>query len=287
LINRSRPTKERRTKGDIQAVKEVIYRLLQEEHPMTVRQIFYQLVSLGVIAKTEGEYKSTVVRLLSQMRRSREIPYSWIADNTRWQRKAATWASLKDVLEDTARTYRRSLWDNADAYVEIWLEKDALSGVLWDVTWKWDVPLMVTRGYPSISFLSGAAETIAEKNKPTFLYYLGDYDPSGVDIPRFVEDEIKKLAPYESVYFQRVAVNPEQILELRLPTRPTKQTDSRAKNFLGESVEVDAIPPRRLRQIAEDCITQHIDQGLLERTLKLERLEKVTLRRIARQWSCD
>ena len=76
---------------------------------MTVRQVFYQLVSLGVIDKTEGEYKSTVVRLLSQMRRSHEIPYRWIADNTRWQRKAQTWASLKQVLEDTARTYRRSL----------------------------------------------------------------------------------------------------------------------------------------------------------------------------------
>lgn len=285
MINRSRSTKERRTKVDIQAVKEVIYRVLQEEHPMTVRQVFYQLVTLGAIAKTEGEYKSTVVRLLSQMRRSREIPYSWIADNTRWQRKAPTWGSLKEVLEDTARTYRRSLWDDADVNVEIWLEKDALSGVLWDVTWQWDVPLMVTRGYPSISFLSGAAEAIAEKNKPTFLYYFGDYDPSGMDIPRFVEAEIKKLAPHESVYFQRVAVTPEQILELHLPTRPTKQTDSRAKNFVGESVEVDAIPPRRLREMAEACITQHIDKDSLERTQKIERLEKVTLRRIAREWS--
>lgn len=252
---------------------------------MTVRQIFYQLVSLGVIGKTEGEYKSTVVRLLSQMRRSREIPYSWIADNTRWQRKAPTWGSLRHVLEDTARTYRRSLWDSADVYVEIWLEKDALSGVLWDVTRKWDVPLMVTRGYPSISFLSSAGEAIADINKPTFLYYFGDHDPSGVDIPRFVEDEIKKLIPHESVYFQRVAVTPEQILELQLPTRPTKQTDSRARNFVGESVEVDAIPPRRLREIAEACITQHIDQDLLERTLEIERNEKVTLRRIARRWS--
>ncbi len=285
MINRSRPTKERRSKSDIQAVKEIIYGVLQEEHPMTVRQIFYQLVTLGAIAKTEGEYKSTVVRLLSQMRRSCEIPYSWIADNTRWQRKAPTWASLKEVLEDTARTYRRSLWDDANVYVEIWLEKDALSGVLWDVTWKWDVPLMVTRGYPSISFLSGAAEAIVEKNKPTFLYYFGDYDPSGMDIPRFVEAEIKTLAPYESVYFQRVAVNPEQILELQLPTRPTKQADSRAKNFVGGSVEVDAIPPRRLREIAEACITQHIDKDLLERTLNIERLEKVTLRRIAREWA--
>ena len=144
---------------------------------------------------------------------------------------------------------------------------------------------MVTRGYPSISFLSGAAEEIAGKNKPAFLYYFGDYDPSGMDIPRFVEAEIKKLAPHEPVYFQRVAVNPDQIQELQLPTRPTKQSDSRAKNFIGGSVEVDAIPPRRLREIAEACITQHIDKESLDRTLTIERLEKVTLRRIAREWS--
>jgi hypothetical protein len=259
----ARPTK-RRTRQEIKTVRDAIYSALAEDRPMTVRQVFYRLVSLGVIAKTEGEYKSTVVRLLTEMRRNDEIPFEWIADNTRWQRKPRTYSSLENLLQDTIRTYRRSLWDNQDAYVEIWLEKDALAGVLYQETAAWDVPLMVTRGYPSITFLHSAAEAIADIDKPTYLYYFGDYDPSGLDIPRKVESDIREFAPDADIEFERVAVTHEQIMAMQLPTRPTKKTDSRSKNFVGESVEVDAIPPRALRRMVEDCITQHIDDQAYE-----------------------
>lgn len=140
-----RPTNgRRRTKADMEEIREAIRRVLIDDHPMTVRQVFYQLTSLGVIAKTEGEYKSTVVRLLTEMRRARYVPFGWIADNTRWMRKPNTYSSLEQALRITAQAYRRSVWDNQDVYVEVWLEKDALSGVLYDVTEEFDVPLMVT-----------------------------------------------------------------------------------------------------------------------------------------------
>ncbi|MGE5756176.1 MAG: hypothetical protein ACM35G_10755, partial [Planctomycetaceae bacterium] len=130
---------------------------------MTIRQLFYRLVSLGTIAKTEAEYKATVVRLMGEMRRAGDVPFGWIADNTRWMRKPATHSSLNGFLRRSAETYRRAIWDNQDAYVEVWLEKDALAGVLIDVTAPWDVPLMVTRGYASLSYLHGAAEIIQAK----------------------------------------------------------------------------------------------------------------------------
>ncbi len=174
---RARPI--RRSKSEISAIKAAIYNLLREDHPMTVRQIFYRLVSAGVIGKTEGEYKSTVVRLLGEMRRNHEIQFSWIAGNTRWMRKPRSYSSLESMLRHSAEAYRRSVWDSQDCYVEVWLEKDALAGVLYDVTSEWDVPLMVTRGYPSLSFLYTAAEAIAEQEKPVYLYYFGDHDPSG------------------------------------------------------------------------------------------------------------
>ena len=112
---------------------------------MTVRQVFYRLVSSGVIPKTEASYKNIVVRLLGIMRREGDLPFRWIADNTRWMRKPSTYSSLEHALDNTIATYRRALWDQQDSYVEIWLEKDALAGVLYDVTAEWDVPLMVTR----------------------------------------------------------------------------------------------------------------------------------------------
>jgi hypothetical protein len=132
----------------MQDIRTAIYDVLASDNPMTVRQVFYQLVSCAAIGKTEAGYKQTVIRLLTSMRRSGEIPFGWIADNTRWMRKPSTYASLREMLELSKETYRRAVWSNQDAYVEVWLEKDALAGVLYKETAPWDVPLMVTRGYP-------------------------------------------------------------------------------------------------------------------------------------------
>lgn len=275
------PTKSRRTKAAVQALRDVIIEIVSEYQPMTVRQVFYQLVTRGEIDKTENEYKSTVCRLLVQMRRDGSLPFDWIADNTRWQRKPRTYGSLQAMLENCQETYRRALWDDQEAYVEIWLEKEALAGVLIDVTAKWDVPLMVTRGYPSVSFLHSAAEAIAEESRSIFVYYFGDRDPSGVDIDRFVERELREYAPACDLTFERVAVLPAQIEQFGLPTRPTKKSDSRSQSFAGDSVEVDAISPPQLRTLCEECITQHIDDEQLGRTLAVEQAERETLAAIA------
>ncbi len=258
-------------------LRAVIFGVVKENKPMTVRQVFYQLVSLGAIAKTETEYKATVVRLLTDMRLKGELPFSWLADNTRWMRKPQTFNSLEDALQLTAETYRRATFMNQKSYCEVWLEKDALAGVIYKETAEYDVPLMVTRGYASISYLYGAAETIAECGKPTHLYYLGDFDPSGIDIPRNVEKRLREFAPDAEIHFTRLAVTPEQIEEFALPTRPTKASDTRARGFAGESVEVDAIPPAELRRLAREAIEQHIDFHALDVLHSAEESERDTI----------
>jgi hypothetical protein len=264
-------------------VRAALYRVVASEHPATVRQVFYRLVSDGVIAKTEGEYKQTVVRLLAAMRREGVIPFEWIADNTRWMRKSQSFDSVEHALYRTAQTYRRAVWADQSAYVEVWLEKDALAGVLLEATDPWDVPLMVTRGYPSLTFLYSAAEQIAAVGKPCFLYYFGDYDPSGIDIPRKVEDDLRALAPDAALRFERMAVNEHQIEAWSLPTRPTKRTDVRAKRFKGDSVEVDAIPPELLRALVSDAILQHIDDHALQLLRTAEDSERELLYAMAAQ----
>lgn len=281
-VYRSRPiSRSRRSRAEIETVRAAIYDALAAEHPATVRQVFYRLVSTGVIAKTEAEYKSTVVRLLTLMRRDGTVPYHWIADNTRWMRKSQSYDSLEDALYRTAQTYRRALWADQSAYVEVWLEKDALSGVLLDATDAWDVPLMVTRGYPSLTFLHSAAEQIANIGKPTFLYYFGDYDPSGVDIPRRIEVDLRALAPAIDLSFERIAVTSAQISAWGLPTRPTKRTDARAKHFEGESVEVDAIPPDQLRSLTTAAIHRHVDGRAVDLLRTAEQSERELLYAIA------
>jgi hypothetical protein len=279
---RSRPIKRvRRTQAEIAALRDRLFDIVEANKPATVRQVFYLAVTQLELAKTEATYKNVVCRLLGIMRREKQLPYDWIADNTRWQRKPRTYGSLEDALYATAEWYRRDLWADADSYVEIWTEKDAIAGVIYQVTGKWDVPLMVSRGFSSISFLHSAAEAIAAKSKPTFLYYFGDHDPSGVHIDRSIERELVALAPDAEIHFKRIAVTLEQIEELSLPTRPTKKTDSRSRSFTGESVEVDAIPPRTLQRMVEDCIIRHVDHERLERLKLVERAERETLQRFA------
>ncbi len=115
-------------------------------------------------------------------------------------------------------------------------------------------------------------------------YYFGDHDPSGVDMPRKVEADLREFAPDTEIHFECVAVTPEQIEAWELPTRPTKKTDTRSKNFDGEGVEVDALPPAELRQLVSDCIARHIDADLLTETKRIEELERESLREFAQNW---
>src|SRR5204862_3308255 len=135
--------------------------------------------------------------------RAGEMPYGWLADNTRWQRKPNTFGSVEQALQDTARLYRKALWADIDAYVEVWLEKDALSGVVYPVTSMFDVPLMVARGYASLSFLHGAAEYINDLDVPAHLYHLGDFDPSGVNAGEKIEETLREVAPDAEIHFER------------------------------------------------------------------------------------
>ena len=117
----------RRSKTEMDRIRQAIHTTLAAYNPMTVRQCFYQLTTQGVIGKTEAEYKTTVIRLLVEMRLAGDIPFDWIADNTRWMRKPRTFSSMEAALQNCASTYRRALWDNQDVYVEVWTEKDAIA----------------------------------------------------------------------------------------------------------------------------------------------------------------
>jgi hypothetical protein len=224
---------------------------------MTVRQVFYQATVRDIVEKTEAGYGRVQADLV-QMRRAGQLPYDWLADNTRWQRKPDTYTGIQEALEDTARLYRKALWADTNAYVELWLEKDALAGVVSPITYAYDVPLMVARGYASLSFLHSAAEKIRTLEVPTYIYHLGDFDPSGVNAAEKIEETLKELAPEAEIYFERCAVLPAQIWAWDLPTRPTKATDSRAKNFGEISVELDAIRADVLRDLVERFIQIHL-----------------------------
>jgi hypothetical protein len=256
--------RHRATKTEVERRRNALYEIIAEMQPMTVRQVFYQATVKDIVEKTEAGYNK-VQTDLTIMRKGGVLPYKWLTDNTRWQRKPDSYSSVQQALEDTARLYRKSLWDDVNAYVEIWLEKDALAGVVLPVTYAYDVPLMSARGYASLSFLHSAAEYIGKLEVPTFIYHFGDYDPSGVNAAEKIEQTLHELAPNADIYFERVAVTPIEIARLSLPTRPTKQTDTRARKFGDDiSVELDAMHPNELRSMVERVINRHLPQDRLK-----------------------
>lgn len=275
----------RRTKSELGALRLALCEIVESAWPMSVRQVFYQAVVHYLVEKTEKAYR-LVQRNLVTLRESGDIPWEWITDSTRYYRKPNTHRGLAHLLRESQEFYRRDLWANQDAHVEIWIEKEALVGVVDPVTMEYDVPLFPSRGYSSLSFIHQAAMMIEEANKPTYIYQFGDHDPSGADIPRATEASLRQMtsAPF---HFERIAVTPEQVEEYSLPTRPTKKTDSRAKDFVGESVELDAIPPDVLRNLVRECIEQHMDPDVLQNARSVEETERGTLAEVIENLEAD
>jgi hypothetical protein len=236
-------------------------------------------VSGGLIDKTDKEYNNVAQRLTLRLRREGRVDYNHIADGSRFAYRTRSVDSVDDALARTAQTYRRSLWSDAPVYVEVWSEKDAISGVLWEELRQYDVPLLIARGFSSETFVWQSAQDIRRVGKPTFLYHFGDHDPSGVAAGEDIARKVQEFAAPVQVTFVRAAVTPQQIAEMNLPTRPTKSSNHSA-NWEGESVEVDAIRPRELRRIARELVEQHVDQHALQVLRNVEAEERELFERM-------
>jgi hypothetical protein len=266
--------RHRRTKRQMQTLRDQLFAIIEKDQPVGVRQVFYRMAVPGYVPKTEASYR-VVGRLLVQMRKDGIIPFSWISDNTRWIRKPATYSSAEEALLNVKTTYRQDLWRDQPVYVEVWCEKDALAGVIKQETYPYQVPLMVSRGFSSLSYIYTVAEEIKRLNKPAYIYYFGDHDPSGLKIERAIRKNLREFASDVEIHFQRVSVLPEQIKTLNLPTRPTKKMKNpHAKGFKGPSVDLDAIPATTLRAMVRKCIERHIDQHALSVTRAAEASER-------------
>lgn len=272
----------RRTQDDVNRLDHALYEIVKADPPMTVRQAFYQATVHGLVPKDESQGYRVVQRRLVLLRGAGIMPYWWITDSSRTVYGSTRYDGLEDLHRESARLYRRNYWSNSPVRVEVWIEKDALSGVLTPVVDDlWGLQLHVTKGFASVSYLEAAAAHARHDGRPVEVYCLTDLDPSGIGINERVEKELKDRAPDVDINVHRLAVTLEQVRELNLPTRPTKKTDSRAKKFAAEygtgSVELDAIPPRVLREMVSEAIEQHADTEEFRRLKQLEKLERETL----------
>lgn len=283
-VNGTSPIKRtRRTRAEIETLDAALIEIVEQFSPVTVRQVFYQAVNRGLVPKSEAKGYRVVQRRLVALRESGEIPYGYIVDGTRYVHGYRRYNDLGEFTTYAAGLYRKDYWAASEVNVEVWLEKDALKGVLSPtVVNECGLDLYVTRGFASITYLQEAAEEIEDDGRPTYVYVLTDFDPSGVSIAEKVEEELTERAPFSDITVERLAVNREQIERWDLPTRPTKTSDTRAGRFRRihgtDSVELDAIAPDELRQLVRDAIDSHMEPWRLAQFRMVEQEERQTLK---------
>lgn len=284
--------RSRRTKDEVAAVRSAIIDVLKADHPQTVRQVFYQLVTRNVIEKTEAEYQRTVIRLLGEMRLADEVPWNWIVDESRRGRTTQTFINVADALADCAKYYRRSALRDCNDYIEIWCEKEALSGIIWEAASEYDVPVIVSKGVPSLTQIYDSFVSVHNADnagKQSYLYQFGDHDPTGCLIPRVIESRLNEFCERYNCrqpVVERIALTETQIAHYRLPTRPTKRDgNTHAKGFRGDSVELDALPSAELRALVRECIERHISQHEVEILREAEESEREIIEELA--WGAE
>lgn len=272
----------RRTRDQVDTLDAALLRIVSAIRPATVRQTFYQAEVAGLVPKDEAKGYRVVQRRLVALRQSGRLDYSAIVDNIRWVQGHTRYDGADDFAGEVASLYRRDYWSRSPVRVEVWIEKDALAAVLFPtVVEEWGLDLYVSRGFASLSYIENAALAARADGRPLYVYILSDLDPSGVSLARTVARDLPERAKPVPVHVQRIAVTPEQVVILDLPTRPTKATDSRAKAFVREfgpnSVELDAIAPGTLRSLVSATIEAHADTREIEHMKLIEQQERLSL----------
>lgn len=251
--------------------------ILAAHHPMTVRQVYYQLVSRQVMKNTRTEYQA-VSNALVMARKEGAIPWGWIEDRLRRPRQVSMWAGLTDFWNIVKRSYRRDVWRTQSAFLEVWLEKDALSGIFEDVLEPYGVTLNVGRGYDGWDSIHNAAERYGSGANVTVLYF-GDFDPSGEDMARSLVERLEFFDCCPEVL--KCALTADDVTRYNLPHDFTKATDSRRAAFVARhgdvAVELDALPIDVLQQRIQQEVESRMDLKALRETWEAEEADRVRL----------
>jgi len=264
-------------------VLDAAVKILAENRPMTVRQVFYRLVAAQVVENCRSQYQA-VSNILVDARKEGIVPWDWIEDRLRRPRAVGMWADLADFAEVAARAYRRNVWANQPVYLECWLEKDALSGIFEDTLHDYGVTLNVGRGYDGWDSIRNAAFRYGGGAGVVVLYF-GDFDPSGEDMVRSLRE---RLAFFQSCpQIIKCALTMDDIEEYDLPPDFTKETDARRAKFVERwgdvSVELDALPVDVLRARIAAEVEERMDMEKLAEVREVEERERTRLKEVLRR----
>lgn len=273
----------------IAKANEIIADYQRQGYQLTLRQLYYQFVSRDLIANKQSEY-DRLGGVINDARLAGMIDWEAIVDLTRELTKNSHWDSPRDIVRACASQYQVDKWDSQPCHVEVWIEKDALSGVIEPTCRALDVPFFSCRGYTSQSAMWEAGQRLKEKRDQgkdeLIIVHLGDHDPSGIDMTRDIGDRLALFSEGE-VTINRVALNFDQVRQYKPPPNPAKVTDSRAKSYMAihgrESWELDALEPRVLTALVQDAVGKYMDEEAFDEAKQREQSHRAAIAAIVDQ----
>lgn len=252
-------------------VDRVLNDLRSQGYILTLRQLYYQLVAQDIIPNNPKMYNN-LGNLVSKARLAGFIDWSSIEDRVRRPVICATWKNPQEILHSAVNAYAIDKLEGQENYIEVWCEKDAVSNILQPVCGRWQITFMANRGYSSQSAMYNAYNRLRRKWQSgvnIHIIYLGDFDPSGLDMVRDIETRLNIFLRQYSLRFDKrlnvyhVALTKDQIAMYNPPENPAKTTDKRYDSYVAlhgnSSWELDALRPDVLKEITENAIMEFID----------------------------
>ena len=271
----------------IGSANEIIDEYLAKGFCLTLRQLYYQFVARDLLPNKQSEYKRLGV-IINDGRLAGLIDWEAIEDRGRNVQIPSSWSRPADILDACAGQYQIDLWANQDYRVEVWIEKEALLGIISGVCQELRLPHFACKGYTSQSEMWNSghnriSEYLGQDQIPIILH-LGDHDPSGLDMTRDIRERLAMFAG-EPVAVERIALNMDQVEQYGPPPNPAKTTDSRFASYVeqygDQSWELDALNPEVLAALIEEHVNRYRNVGLWAEDLERENAQRRTLRQIS------
>lgn len=276
----------------IEQANAIIAEMQAQGYTLTVRQLYYQFVSRDLLANKQSNYQK-LASVIDDARKAGLIDWNAIEDRTRYLRSITTYDDPADFLSKiVARYYAENLWHDQDVYCEVWIEKDALLGVIERACDEYRVPYFACRSYASSSELYHAGKRLARHRragKRVIVFHLGDHDPSGLDMTRVNDESVGMYARRFDVEFKRLALNMNQVEQYNPPPNPAKDTDSRFQGYVDqygdECWELDALTPAVIDKLLRDNIIAVLDMQKFNAAKDIETDNEATLTDISDNWA--
>ena len=274
----------------IEKANEIIADYQAQGFTLTLRQLYYQFVARAIIPNKQTEYKR-LGSIINDARLAGLVDWEAIEDRTRNVNTFSAWDSPADIIKSAAASFRIDKWADQPYRVEVWIEKDALVGVVEPACTAYDVPYFACRGYTSQSEQWRAALRFARQHKngqtPVVLH-LGDHDPSGIDMTRDNRDRLELLSGGVEIEIDRLALNMSQVEQHRPPPNPAKMTDARfngyAEKFGDKSWELDALDPRVIDRLIRAAIKKRLDAKKWKAACAAEADQRLMLEAVSDNW---